>query len=118
MTKKELKQLIESGMCGEIPAGLGDTVYICRADENGIDESTKIAIDLKETANDDGQASNPFNPLDTILRPIMDRDGKENIRRINESMNKQPMMVYVPKMTDKGVVYLIEERIKSMEVKV
>ncbi len=118
MVKKDLKQLIESGMCGAIPAGLGDTVYICRADENGIDESTKIAIDLKETANDGGQASNPFNPIDTILRPIMDRDGRENIRRINESMNKQPMMVYVPKMTDKGVVYLIEERIKSMEVKV
>ena len=102
---KALKQLIESSICGEMPAGLGDTVYICRANENGIDESTKIAIDLKEAANNDGQASNPFNPLDTILRPIMDRDDKENIRRINESMNNQPMMVYVPKMTDKGVVY-------------
>ena len=98
--KKDLKQLIESGMCGEMPAGLGDTVYICSADKNGIDESNKIAIDLKEAANDDGQASNPFNSLDTILRPIMDRDGKENLRRINEAMNKQPMMVYVPKMTD------------------
>ena len=105
MAKKDLKQLIESGICGEMPAGLGDTVYICRANKNGIDESTKIAIDLKEAANNDGQASNPFNPLDTILHPIIDREGKENIRLINEAMNKQPMMLYMPKMTDKGVVY-------------